>query len=214
METLAQAPSRTGSGVAVATDPTGPDPAHARQQPAVSRVTSPHRGGMACVRCAVARYVNRSQAAAVLGVADDAPAAQVESAFREQARLLHPDRWALFGASERAAAAAAMERLNEAREVMLDVRRTPRRPATAERGDGVGSPIPDLRPQWGAEQLRAAAATIRDEWGDFADNPYAPYAWLVLATVALLTGLIGFFWLFLALAAWSYLRQRRAAGLT
>lgn len=161
--------------------------------------------------------MDRAQAAAVLGVPLTASASEVDEAYRLQARLLHPDRWALFGESERRAAAAGMERVNEARDVLQD-RRAPTRwrdaPAPAGAAEpGVASRASEPR-SLEAEYLQNVLRTVRREWTAFADNPYAPGAWLLLAAVALVTGLLGLFWVFLALAVWSYLRQwaRVAAG--
>ncbi len=154
--------------------------------------------------------LNRSQAAAVLGVDESASRSEVEDAYRTQARLLHPDRWALFGESERSAAASAMERLNAARDVLLARRPPERGSGQAASPDASGDRTDLTRPAGDAERLWAILRTARREWVAFADNPYAPMAWLVLSAAALITGLVGLFWLFLALAVWTYLRQRGA----
>ena len=149
--------------------------------------------------------LSRSQAAAVLGVDESASRSEVEDAYRTQARLLHPDRWALFGESERSAAATAMERLNAARDVLL-ARRPPARAPNRGSGhgqaaspEGSGGPTDLTYTTVDAERLWVILRTARREWVAFADNPYAPMAWLVLSAAALITGLVGLFWLFLAL---------------
>jgi hypothetical protein len=60
------------------------------------------------------------EAAALLGVAEDASRADIEGAFKRLARLSHPDRFAGASAARSAAAAAEFIRITEARDLLLD----------------------------------------------------------------------------------------------
>jgi hypothetical protein len=59
------------------------------------------------------------EAAALLGVAEDATRAEIEASFKRLARLSHPDRFAGASAARSAAAAAEFIRITEARDVLL-----------------------------------------------------------------------------------------------
>lgn len=84
--------------------------------------------------------MNRTEAAAVLGVSASASRHEIQAAARTQLRLLHPDRFC-GDASEQAKASAMFQRILRAREVLL-----------------TGEPSPD-----DTVQPPTSAATERDE---------------------------------------------------
>lgn len=58
-------------------------------------------------------------AAAVLGVAPEASKAEIDSAYKQRARLLHPDRFEA-GSAQQQVANESMQQLNEARDFILN----------------------------------------------------------------------------------------------
>ena len=75
----------------------------------------------------------------VLGVAPDAPAAQIRQAYVRLARQHHPDYFAGAGAGPRAEAERRMRAINEAWSVLGDQRRR----AAYDRASGLAAPAPD-----------------------------------------------------------------------
>lgn len=106
------------------------------------------------------------QAAAVLGVSATASHAEVTSAYRVRARLVHPDRLSGAPVSERVTASIAMQQLNEALGVMRadDSARTDVRPpvATATSSAGWSSAGPHPRAQEGPSTGRARGTGASD----------------------------------------------------
>jgi hypothetical protein len=69
-----------------------------------------------------------TEAAALLGVAEDATPAEIETAFKRRARASHPDRFAGASAAQTAAAAAKFIKITEARDLLLRGATDPMRP--------------------------------------------------------------------------------------
>ncbi|MDQ1597833.1 MAG: hypothetical protein QOI70_1257, partial [Microbacteriaceae bacterium] len=67
------------------------------------------------------------EAAALLGVAEDASRADIEAAFKRLARLSHPDRFAGASAARSAAAAEEFIRITEARDMLVGAVTAPQR---------------------------------------------------------------------------------------
>lgn len=88
--------------------------------------------------------MNRTEAAAVLGVAQSASRAEIQSAFRAHARLLHPDRLETAPDEDRATASTAMQRLILARAVLLHSDNRPTSPRADDRASET-SPTPETR---------------------------------------------------------------------
>jgi hypothetical protein len=68
-----------------------------------------------------------ADAAALLGVTEDATRADIDAAFKRLARLSHPDRFAGASAARSAAAAAEFIRITEARDVLVGATTGPKR---------------------------------------------------------------------------------------
>ncbi len=69
--------------------------------------------------------MDRSVAAALLGIAESADSADVRAAYRRRSRVVHPDRMHSASAAERQAAAELMAQLNDAQRVLLAHRPAP-----------------------------------------------------------------------------------------
>lgn len=115
--------------------------------------------------------MNRTEAAAVLGVAPSASRDEVQSAFRSHARLLHPDRFSTAPEEDRAVASVAMQRLIRARAVLLH---KPGADSSASSAStGTGSTFQKPRQREDPRPSQAAPPRSQQHGTTGLQNPYA-----------------------------------------
>jgi hypothetical protein len=85
-------------------------------------------------------------AAAIIGVSSDATKEEIDSAYKQRARLLHPDRFDA-GSKQQETANESMQQLNEARDFMANYKPS-KTPPTASSGYSQPSPSTEAEPTY------------------------------------------------------------------